>query len=162
MPKNLVQSIVFGVLMVVVMVYFMICYNIAMDMGGLTPSVFILALGELPIMAAIAFVLESVALGKLAKILAFRIVNPATDKPMAIILAISAMTVCCMCPVMSFIATLMHSGTQSLFTNWLQRRSLKVINTQKRIGTKSNAFFHFNYYMISKFHFLILINHYSY
>ena len=98
MPKNLVQSVVFGVLMVVVMVYFMICYNIAMDMGGLTPSVFILALGELPIMAAIAFVLESVALGKLAKILAFRIVNPATDKPMAIILAISAMTVCCMCP----------------------------------------------------------------
>lgn len=99
----------------------MICYNISMDMGGLTPSVFILALGELPIMAAIAFVLESVALGKLAKILAFRIVNPATDKPMAIILAISAMTVCCMCPVMSFIATLMHSGTQSLFTNWLQK-----------------------------------------
>ena len=121
MPKNLVQSIVFGVLMVVVMVYFMICYNIAMDMGGLTPSVFILALGELPIMAAIAFVLESVALGKLANILSFRIVNPSTDKPMAIILAISAMTVCCMCPVMSFIATLMHSGTQSLFTNWLQK-----------------------------------------
>ena len=107
--------------MVVVMVYFMICYNYCYGYGGLTPSVFILALGELPIMAAIAFVLESVALGKLAKILAFRIVNPATDKPMAIILAISAMTVCCMCPVMSFIATLMHSGTQSLFTNWLQK-----------------------------------------
>ena len=35
MPKNLVQSVVFGVLMVVVMVYFMICYNIAMDMGVL-------------------------------------------------------------------------------------------------------------------------------
>ena len=117
MPKNLVQSVVFGVLMVVVMVYFMVCYNISMDMGGLTPAVFLLALEELPIMAAIAFVLESVALGKLAKIL----VNPATDKQIVIILAISAMTVCCMCPVMSFIATLMHSGTQSLFTNWLQK-----------------------------------------
>ena len=108
MPKNLVQSVVFGVLMVVVMVYFMVCYNISMDMGGLTPAVFLLALEELPIMAAIAFVLESVALGKLAK-------------QIVIILAISAMTVCCMCPVMSFIATLMHSGTQSLFTNWLQK-----------------------------------------
>ena len=116
MPKNLGQSVVFGVLMVIVMVYFMICYNISMDMGGLTPAVFLLALEELPIMAAIAFVLEFVALGKLAKILAFRFVNPATDKPMVIILAISAMTVCCMCPVMSFIATLMHSGTQALFT----------------------------------------------
>ena len=133
MPKNLGQSVVFGVLMVIVMVYFMICYNISlniggmtnavfvMDMGGLTPAVFLLALEELPIMAAIAFVLEFVALGKLAKILAFRFVNPATDKPMVIILAISAMTVCCMCPVMSFIATLMHSGTQALFTNWLQK-----------------------------------------
>ena len=108
MPKNLGQSVVFGVLMVIVMVYFMICYNISMDMGGLTPAVFLLALEELPIMAAIAFVLEFV-------------VNPATDKPMVIILAISAMTVCCMCPVMSFIATLMHSGTQALFTNWLQK-----------------------------------------
>ena len=82
MPKNLGQSVVFGVLMVIVMVYFMICYNISMDMGGLTPAVFLLALEELPIMAAIAFVLEFVALGKLAKILAFRFVNPATDKPM--------------------------------------------------------------------------------
>ena len=111
MPKNLGQSVVFGVLMVIVMVYFMVCYNISMDMGGLTPAVFLLALEELPIMAAIAF----------AKVLAFRFVNPATDKPMVIILAISAMTVCCMCPVMSFIATLMHSGTQALFTNWLQK-----------------------------------------
>ena len=114
MPKNLGQSVVFGVLMVIVMVYFMVCYNISMDMGGLTPAVFLLALEELPIMAAIAFVLEFVALGKLAKVLAFRFVNPATDKPMVIILAISAMTVCCMCPVM-------HNGTQALFTNWLQK-----------------------------------------
>ena len=88
MPKNLGQSVVFGVLMVIVMVYFMVCYNISMDMGGLTPAVFLLALEELPIMAAIAFVLEFVALGKLAKVLAFRFVNPATDKPMVIILAI--------------------------------------------------------------------------
>ena len=126
MPKNLVQSVVFGVLMVVVMVYFMICYNIAMDMGGLTPSVFILALGELPIMAAIAFVLESVALGKLAKILAFRIVNPATDKPMAIILAISAMTVCCMCPVMSFIATLMQQWYTITFHKLVTKMVLQL------------------------------------
>ena len=41
MPKNLGQSVVFGVLMVIVMVYFMICYNISMDMGGLTPAVFL-------------------------------------------------------------------------------------------------------------------------
>lgn len=55
MPKNLGQSVVFGVLMVIVMVYFMICYNISMDMGGLTPAVFLLALEELPIIGSYCF-----------------------------------------------------------------------------------------------------------
>lgn len=121
MPKTLFQGIVFGVLMVCAMVYFMICYNIAMDMGGLTPAVFAMALGEFPLMALIAFALETAFLGKLAKLLAFKFVNPAEDKPIVVILAISAMTVCCMCPTMSFIATLMHSGTDALFTSWLQK-----------------------------------------
>ena len=35
MPKNLFQEIVFTVMMVFVMVYAMICYNIALNIGGL-------------------------------------------------------------------------------------------------------------------------------
>lgn len=35
MPKNLFQEIVFTVMMVFVMVYAMICYNIALNIGGM-------------------------------------------------------------------------------------------------------------------------------
>ncbi len=43
MPKNLFQEIVFTVLMVFVMVYAMICYNIALNMGGMSNAVFLKA-----------------------------------------------------------------------------------------------------------------------
>lgn len=58
MPKNLFQEIVFTVLMVFVMVYAMICYNIALNMGGMSNAVFLKAFHELVIMAPIAFVLD--------------------------------------------------------------------------------------------------------
>ena len=41
MPKNLFQEIVFTVMMVFVMVYAMICYNIALNIGGMTNEVFL-------------------------------------------------------------------------------------------------------------------------
>lgn len=50
MPKNLFQEIVFTVMMVFVMVYAMICYNIALNIGGMTNEVFLLAFKELVIM----------------------------------------------------------------------------------------------------------------
>lgn len=58
MPKNLFQEIVFTVMMVFVMVYAMICYNIALNIGGMTNEVFLLAFKELVIMGPIAFVLD--------------------------------------------------------------------------------------------------------
>lgn len=47
MPKNLFQEIVFTFIMVIVMVYAMICYNIALDFGVLNNTVFIAAFSEL-------------------------------------------------------------------------------------------------------------------
>ena len=41
MPKNKVQEVIFTVLMVFVMVYAMICYNIAVETGGMTNLVFL-------------------------------------------------------------------------------------------------------------------------
>lgn len=41
MPKSLGQEILFTILMVLVMVYAMICYNIALATGGMTNSVFL-------------------------------------------------------------------------------------------------------------------------
>lgn len=67
MPKNLFQEIVFTVLMVFVMVYAMICYNIALNMGGMSNAVFLKAFHELVIMAPLAFVLDFFCCGKDSK-----------------------------------------------------------------------------------------------
>ena len=58
MPKTKFQNIVFALMMTFIMVYAMICYNIALNIGGMTNEVFIMALGELKLMWPIAFVLE--------------------------------------------------------------------------------------------------------
>lgn len=114
MPKTRLQNIIFTLIMAFVMVYAMVCYNIALDKGGMTNEIFLLAFHEIPIMWPIACILEYFAVEKLSRKLAFRMVSP-EDKPVFITLAISSMIVCLMCPVMSFIATCLfrHPGNQS-------------------------------------------------
>ena len=118
MPKTKLQEVVFTILMVFVMVYAMICYNIALNMGGMSNIVFLNAFHELVIMGPIAFILDFFLYGSLSKKLAFRIVTPGVDKPIMLILAISSITVCLMCPTMSFFATLLFKSADyfSLFT----------------------------------------------
>ena len=89
MPKTRFQNIVFTAVMAFVMVYAIICYNISLNIGGMTNQVFIMAFGELKIMWPVAFVLELLVVDKLAHMLAMRIVTPGVDKPIFIILAIS-------------------------------------------------------------------------
>lgn len=121
MPKTKLQGIVFSLLMVFVMVYGMVCYNIAIAKGGMTNEIFLLAFYEMPIMWPIGVIIEGALVGKLAKKLAFSIVSP-QDKKVAVVLAISSMTVCLMCPIMSFIATILfaHAGNQFIAV-WLQK-----------------------------------------
>ena len=93
--------------MVIVMVYAMVCYNISINIGGMSNKVFIMALGELPIMGAIAFLLEFLLIGHITKKIAFNMVNPKETKPILMIIIISSLTVCFMCPLMSFFATVL-------------------------------------------------------
>lgn len=111
--------------MVFVMVYAMICYNISLNIGGMANHVFLDAFHELVIMGPVAFILDFFLYGSLSKKLAFRIVNPAEDKPIMIILAISSITVCLMCPSMSLAATLLfkNAGTEFIAV-WLQTTAL--------------------------------------
>ena len=46
MPKTKLQEVVFTILMVFVMVYAMICYNISLNMGGMSNIVFLNAFHE--------------------------------------------------------------------------------------------------------------------
>ena len=111
--------------MAFVMVYTMVCYNIAIEMGGMSNRIFLIAFHEIPIMWPIAIVLEMFVFERLAIKLAFRFVNPEKDSPFLITLGISSMIVCLMCPTMSLIATLLfaHPGSQVVAV-WLQKLAL--------------------------------------
>ena len=126
MPKNLFQNVVFTLMMSFLMVYVMICYNIALNMGGMSNQIFGLAFHELLIMWPVAFFLELLVVDNLAHKLAFRIVTP-QDRPIVITLAISIMIICIMCPTMSLIATILFKDagnqivavwTQTTFMNF--------------------------------------------
>ena len=102
MPKTLFQNIVFTLMMSFLMVYAMICYNISLNTGGMSNSVFLAAFHELIIMWPVAFLLEFLFVDKAAHALAFRFVKP-DDRPIIITLAISTMIICIMCPCHYFI-----------------------------------------------------------
>lgn len=120
MPKTKFQEIIFGLMMVTVMCYTMTTYNIVLS-KGLTNQTFLMGLGGFCITGPIAFIIEYFWIGKWAKRLAFRLVNPRTDKPIFITLAISAMTVALMCPVMSLVGTLLFDwqGVGNIAINWI-------------------------------------------
>ncbi len=122
MPKNFLQEVVFTLIMVVVMVYAMVCYNIALDFGELNNTVFVAAFSELWYMGLIALALELFAVGPIAKKLAFRILDPAAQPPLFMTLLISAITVCFMCPLMSLAATLIikQPAAADFFAVWVQ------------------------------------------
>ena len=110
MPKSLFQEIIFTILMVFVMVYALICYNMSLAIGDLSNAVFVGAFKELLIMAPIAFVLDMLVAGPLAKKFTFRLFNPAETKPIFLILSISVLSIMFMCPLMSLAATIIFKG----------------------------------------------------
>ena len=120
MPKTKFQNVIFTLMMAFLMVYAMICYNISLNIGGMSNQVFLMAFGEMKIMWPVAFVLEFFIVDNLAHKLAFRIVTP-KDRPFAITVAISVMIICIMCPIMSLIATILFKNAGSQFVAvWLQ------------------------------------------
>ena len=108
MPKTKFQDFIFTIIMVIVMVYAMVCYNIAFD-NGVGNDIFLLALHELPIMGVIGFLLEFFAVGKLAQKITFKHFDPKSTNPFLITVMISSVTVAFMCSLMSFIASLLFS-----------------------------------------------------
>ena len=118
MPKNKFEEVIFTIIMATVMVYGMVVYNVALNMGGVTNQTFLIALRELPIMVPIAFVLEFFIVGKIAGMLAFKVMRP-TDRPQFIIYAISICICCIICPTMSLIAMFLFKDNHS-FGTWIQ------------------------------------------
>ena len=119
MPKTKLEDFIYTIIMVIVMVYAMIFYNI-INMEGPSNHAFLMALKELPIMGLIAFILEFFLIGKIAHKIAFKIMNP-KDKPIFITIAISCIIVAFMCPIMSLIGSLLfnYNGAENIIIKWL-------------------------------------------
>lgn len=125
MPKNKFQEVIFTIIMVFFMVYAMICYNIALNMGGMSNEVFLSAFHELIIMGPIAFILDFFIVSKLAFMCAARMVDFRNSHPFSKILAISVASVAFMCPLMSLAATILFKNAGNQFIAvWLQTTAM--------------------------------------
>ena len=88
MPKSLFQEIIFTIIMVFFMVYALICYNMTLAIGEFSNAVMLGAFKELIIMGPIAFILDMIVAGPLAKHFTFKIFKAEETKPIFIILSI--------------------------------------------------------------------------
>lgn len=121
MKKSKLHHFLFTIAMAFVMVYAMICYNIALHTGGMSNSVFVMAFHELWIMWPIAVIIELCFVEKWAVALTMKRFNPQETSPQIFQMTICVMIVCLMCPIMSLIATLLfqNAGNQ-VIALWLQ------------------------------------------
>ncbi len=125
MPQSKLQEVAFTALMVIVMVYAMICYNMALAMGGLSTEIFVGAVRELAIMGPIAFVLDLVVVSRLAGRGAASIVELDREPRFHMVLAISSISVLLMCPLMSLVATLLFKNPgDQVVAMWFQTTAL--------------------------------------
>ncbi len=108
MPKTRLENVFFTIIMATFMVYGMVVYNVAIATGNVDGSTFIEALKELPIMVPIAFILEFFIIGNVAKKLALKVMSPA--KYPELFKYVMSICICIiMCPIMSFIATILFN-----------------------------------------------------
>ena len=120
MQKSKLQSLIFTIVMAFFMVYGMICYNIALNIGGMTNQVFLMAFHELVIMWPVAIILELFIVEKLSLKLTLRCVDQNASK-LSFTIVMCSMIVCLMCPMMSFVATVLFKNAgKEIIAVWLQ------------------------------------------
>ena len=122
MPETKLQDFIYTLIMAFVMVYVMICYNIAIHTGGLNNFVFLEAFNGLIYMWPIAIILEFFLIGKIAHKLTFKALDPKKTPSIIISYGISIVIVTFMCPIMSLVATiLINKPSLDIFiSSWLQ------------------------------------------
>ncbi len=120
MPRTKFQNVVFTAIMAFFMVFAMTAYSIAVQSGGLTYGILLAALKEMWTEYVIVFLLVNFLMSKLAVKIAFRFLDPHTDKPMLITVSIQCCMVMLMVPVMTLIVNFIHNGfTADWLPNWL-------------------------------------------
>ncbi|WP_242857027.1 DUF2798 domain-containing protein [Pseudobacteroides cellulosolvens] len=85
-------------------------------------KVFIESRKVVPIEFIFAFLLQIFIAGPLSLKIAFSIVNPREEKPYIVTTAIICSTIILMCPMMSFVATILYNGiTPEFLAQWMQK-----------------------------------------
>ena len=122
MPTTNFQRVVFAFLSVIITVHLFVFYNLAIEMGGMSNQVFIASRKVVAIEFVFAFLLQMLVAGPLSLKMAFSVVNPREDKPYVVTTAIICATVSLMCPMMSFVATILYNGiTVEFLAQWMQK-----------------------------------------
>lgn len=122
MPTTKFQRMIFSLITVAITVHLFVFYNLAISMGGMSNQVFIASRGVIAVEFVFAFLLSVLFVGQIAEKLAFRVVDPKTNKPYVVTTAIICATICLMCPIMSFIATILYDGfTAEFIAQWMQK-----------------------------------------
>jgi len=122
MPKTKFEKIIFTLLSVIITVNLFVFCNISLERGGMSNSVFKDSINIVLTEFIFAFLLQFFIAGPLSMKIAFRMVNPREDKPFVVKSVIICSTIILMCPMMSFIATILYNGfTTEFIAQWMEK-----------------------------------------
>ena len=120
MPKTKVQSVVFALMMVFVMVFCMTVYTLALGSGGPSLAVFRLAIGEMWIEYAIVFALIFFCVTPLSLRLAGKHSGIRNADPLLGTVAVQTFTVAMIVPAITLVATFLHGGSSDWLSRWIR------------------------------------------
>jgi len=101
---------IFALITVLITVPCFVFYCLSIEKGGILNVDPIFALTLIPIEFILAYTCEMLIGSPLSLKLAFKAVNPKENNPMTVETAIICATVCIMCPLMTFLATILYKG----------------------------------------------------
>lgn len=110
MPQTKFQKLMFALITVIITVPCFVFYCSSYESGGFNVEVIKNSLIFIPIEFVLAYLCEIFIGSPLSVKLALKAINPEKYQPMIVETAIICCTVCIMCPLMSFLATIIYNG----------------------------------------------------
>lgn len=110
MPQSKFQKLMFALITVIITVPCFVFYCSSYEAGGFNVDVIKQSWIFIPIEFVLAYVCEILIGSPLSTKLAFKTINPKKNNPTIVETAIICATVGIMCPLMSFLATILYNG----------------------------------------------------
>lgn len=110
MPQNKFERLMFALITVIITVPCFVFYCSSYEVGGFTVDVIKNSWIFIPIEFVLAYICEVFVGSPLSLFLGLKAINPKNNDPMIVETAIICATVGIMCPLMSFLATILYNG----------------------------------------------------